>query len=98
MSSNNHWNWDLYTSQTWTYSEVVITESRQGIEQTRTFDPTNESADCWSAANSYNFINRVISMQQIKSILIGWKETSCLYLSFNKVSWQTDTHTDIRSP
>ena len=26
-------------------------------------------------------------MQQIKSILIGWEETSCLYLSFNKVSW-----------
>ena len=22
-------------------------ESRQGTEQTRTFDPTNESVDCW---------------------------------------------------
>jgi len=26
-------------------------------------------------------------MQQIKRILIGWEETSCLCLSFNKVSW-----------
>ena len=40
----------------------------------RTFEPTNESADCWSAAHSYNFIIRIKLMQQIKSILIGWGE------------------------
>ena len=28
-------------------------------EQTRTFEPTNDSADCWSATHSYNFIIRV---------------------------------------
>ena len=28
----------------------------QGNEQTRTFEPTNESEDCWSAAHSYNFM------------------------------------------
>ena len=33
--------------------------NRQGNEQTRTFEPTNESAGFWSAANSYNFIIRV---------------------------------------
>ena len=41
------------------YDKVLSTESRQGTKQTRTFDPTNESADCWSAAHSYNFIIRV---------------------------------------
>ena len=39
---------------------VETTESRQGTEQTRTFEPTNESTDYWSAAHSYNFIIRVI--------------------------------------
>ena len=53
----------------------------------KTFEPTNESADCWSAAHSYNFIIRVKLTQQIKSILIGWGETNELCLSFNKVSW-----------
>ena len=38
---------------------VETTESRQGTEQTRTFDLDNESADCWSAAHSFNFIIRV---------------------------------------
>ena len=42
-------------------SEGVSTESRQKTEQqTRTFDPTNESADCWSARQSIcNFIIKV---------------------------------------
>ena len=35
------------------------TKSKQGNEQTRTFEPTNESADCWPATHSYNFIIRV---------------------------------------
>ena len=35
------------------------TKSKQGNEQTRTFEPTNESADCWLATHSYNFIIRV---------------------------------------
>ena len=40
--------------------EVFITKSRQGNEQMRTFEPTNESANyCWSAMHSYNFIIRV---------------------------------------
>ena len=39
--------------------QVKTKESRQGNEQTRTFEPTNESADCWSAAHSCNFIIRV---------------------------------------
>ena len=39
--------------------EVFTTKSRQGSEQTRTFDPTNESADYWSAIHCYNFIIRV---------------------------------------
>ena len=33
--------------------------NRQGNVQTRTFEPTNESEDCWSAAHSYNFVIRV---------------------------------------
>ena len=33
--------------------------NRQVNEHMRTFEPTNESADCWSAANCYNFIIRV---------------------------------------
>ena len=36
-------------------SAFASTESRQGAANWRTFAPTNESADCWSAANSYNF-------------------------------------------
>ena len=40
-------------------TQVIHTESRQGNEQTRTFEPTNESADCRSAIHSYNFIIRV---------------------------------------
>ena len=35
------------------------TKCRQGNEQTRTFEPTNESADWWPATHSYNFIIRV---------------------------------------
>ena len=35
------------------------TKSKQGNEQTRTFEPTNESADCRPAIHSYNFIIRV---------------------------------------
>ena len=35
------------------------TKSKQGNEQTRSFEPTNESADCWPAMHSYNFIIRV---------------------------------------
>ena len=31
------------------FFEVFATKSKQGTEQTRTFDPTNRSADCWSA-------------------------------------------------
>ena len=31
------------------YLVVDPTKSRQGTEQTRTFDPSYESADCWSA-------------------------------------------------
>ena len=47
------------------------------------FAPTNESSDCWSAANSYNFNIRAKSMQQIKSNLIGWEERkSCPFLVF----------------
>ena len=38
---------------------VTLTESRKGTEKIRTFDPTNESADCWSPVQSYNFIIRV---------------------------------------
>ena len=64
------------------------TKSKQGNEQMRTFEPTNESADCWPATHSYNFIIRVKLMQHIKSILVGWEETNELCLSFNKVSWR----------
>ena len=39
--------------------DADTTESRQGTEQTRTFDPTNNSADCWSAMHSCNIIIRV---------------------------------------
>ena len=35
---------------------IWTTESRQGNEQTRTFDPANKSEDCLSAVHSYNFI------------------------------------------
>ena len=37
----------------------LYTKSKQGNEQTRTFEPTKESAVCWSATHSYNFIIRV---------------------------------------
>ena len=37
----------------------VLHRNRQGNEDTRTFEPTNESADCWSAAHRYNFNIRV---------------------------------------
>ena len=37
-------------------TNVPNTKSKQGNEQTRSFEPTNESADSWSAAHSYNFI------------------------------------------
>ena len=47
------------------------------------FAPTNESTDCWSAANSYNFNIRAKSIQQIKSNLIGWEETNDLALSLS---------------
>ena len=40
---------------------------QQGNEQTRTFEPTNESADCWSAMHSYNFNFRVKSCENEKS-------------------------------
>ena len=33
--------------------------NRQGSVLMRTFEPTNEIADCWSATHSYNFIIRV---------------------------------------
>ena len=39
--------------------DFLSTKSKQGNEQTRTFEPTNESADCWPATHSYNFITRV---------------------------------------
>ena len=35
---------------------VTITKSKQGNEQTRSFEPTNQSADYWPATHSYNFI------------------------------------------
>ena len=50
----------------------------------RAFEPTIESADCWSATHSYDFIIRVKLTQHIKCILIGWEETNELCLSFNK--------------
>ena len=50
----------------------------------RIFDPTNESANCWSALPSYNFIIRVKQPQQIKSSLIGWVENNDLVHSFIK--------------
>ena len=37
-------------------TQVKPIESRHGTEQMRTFDPTNESAICWSAAHCYDFI------------------------------------------
>ena len=37
----------------------MLTESRQGNEQTRSFEPTNERADYWPATHSYDFIIRV---------------------------------------
>ena len=40
-------------------TQVKPIESRHGTEQTRTFDPSNESADCWAAGHSYNLIIRV---------------------------------------
>ena len=40
-------------------SNTLSHRNRQGNEQMRTFEPTNESADCGSAAQSYNFIIRV---------------------------------------
>ena len=33
--------------------------NRQGSVKTRTFEPTNEGTDFWSASHSYNFIIRV---------------------------------------
>ena len=38
---------------------VTMHGNRQGNVQTRTFEPTNESGDCCSAAHSYNFNIRV---------------------------------------
>ena len=38
---------------------LLYPRNRQGCVQMRTFEPNNESADCWSAAQSYNFIIRV---------------------------------------
>ena len=67
------------------------TKSKQGNEQMRSFEPTNERADCWPASHSYNFIIRVKQTQQIKSNLIGWIETSHFCLSFNEVSWRQYT-------
>ena len=58
--------------------------NRKGSVKTRTFEPTNESADCWYATHSYIFIIRVKLTKHIKSILIGWEETNYLCLSFNK--------------
>ena len=80
---------------------VETTESRQGTEQTRTFDLTNESADCWSAAHSHNFNIRVKSKQHKKSILIWlvekkqWsskflKKVSCLLPHFLYILGYTD--------
>ena len=43
----------------WGAESACTTKSRQGNEQMRTFEPTNESVDCWSAMHSYNFIIRV---------------------------------------
>ena len=37
----------------------LCNEFRQGTEQMRTFDPTNESTDCWSAVHTYLFNIRV---------------------------------------
>ena len=47
-------------------------ETRQGMANSRTFAPTDASANCWFATNSYNFNIRAKSMQQIKDMLIGW--------------------------
>ena len=33
--------------------------NKQGSVQMKTFEPMNESADCWPAAHSFNFIIRV---------------------------------------
>ena len=38
---------------------LYIHRNRQGSVQTRTFEPTDKSTDCWSAAHGYNFIIRV---------------------------------------
>ena len=55
-----------------------------GTAKSRTQTPTNEIADCWSATHRYIFNIRLKSMQQIKSILIGWGETNDLANSFIK--------------
>ena len=61
------------------YTILDPTESRQGTANLRTFDPadpTNESADCWSASHRYLYFKYQgkIKEQQLKSILIGWGE------------------------
>ena len=43
----------------WAIRDPKATKSKQGNELTRTFEPTNECADCWSATNSYDFNIRI---------------------------------------
>ena len=60
----------MQTQATFTrYPKYATQKSRQEIANSRTFDPTNKSADCWSAAHSYDFDIRVKSMQHKKSFL-----------------------------
>ena len=64
-------------------TRFVATFGVHGTTNSGNFDPTNESAHSWSNAHSYNFKIRVKSIQQIKSILIGWEKTNDLAFSLS---------------
>ena len=53
--------WECAIVRNWPITRLLglIHRNRQGNVQTRTFEPNNESEDCWSAAHSYNFVIRV---------------------------------------
>ena len=55
LSCLNVLQFDSFVNSPW----GTVHRNRQGNVQTRTFEPTKESADYWSAAYSYNFIIRV---------------------------------------
>ena len=49
----------VFITDDWKRRYVCSTKSKQGNELTRSFEPTNEKADCWPATYSYNSIIRI---------------------------------------